>query len=260
MEDIEGTKVEGEEVTQGEGTQPEADLTQKGEETPEVKQPDDSQKLIYEELERNYKNLQRKYNKIYDEVRQRPQPSPQQGDDKILELLIQSRKKADEYSDQDPVIAQLETELAARKEKNRRAEMQAYAEQIKIQERGKLEDKITSLGLDPESEDFDDVWESFDHTFYTDGKFDRVDRKLERMLKNIKVTTPKKEDNLTETPEQMEARIRKQILKEQGMTNTETGLPSGGSMSDTDFIVAFSEGKLPVNKANVDRINRINKA
>lgn len=220
---------------------------------------DTAMEQVRQEEMAKYQGIQKvvsKKDREIEDLRKRGYTQPSQ-DDKLLELMLQDRReKSSEYGGYDPLIPQLETELAARKER------QAYQEsQIKKQEytdnwKEKLNTRINEAGLDPNDGQFDDVWETFDIAYSVDGKFERAEKKLDKILKSVKPEAEPKETE-EELKKRLREEVKREIMLERGELETETGLPSGGNLGDAEFITQFSEGKVPMTKENIERANKI---
>lgn len=97
--------------------------------------------------------------------------------------------------------------------------------------RGTLEKQIAESGLTPEDSQFDDVWETFDIAYSVDGKFERAEKKLNRILKEIKPMGVQKTSEAPKQPTEKEVRdqIRAEVMKEFNLLPTSTTGPSGSS-------------------------------
>ena len=106
--------------------------------------------------------------------------------------------------------------------------------------REKLEKQIADSGLTPEDSQFEDVWDAFDIAYSVDGKFERAERKLNRILKERKSVEEKKapEAQPKETEEEMEKRIEAKVLKKFNLLPTSTTGPSGSEPVFTEAQVA----------------------
>ena len=187
----------------------------------------------------------------------RPQTS---ADRRVMSgMLEELDRQAKEAYGSDPEaqsrIARLRGQLLEEEQMQAR---QTYTQQW----RGKLDQKIKEAGFDPSSDMFADVDEAFDVAYAIDGKFERAERKLDRILK----ATPKKEIKPTiegkpkpETEDERIARKAKELLIKQGLIPTGASGPSVSS-SDAEFIKQFGSGELPASKANMERYNKIVKS
>ena len=69
-----------------------------------------------------------------------------------------------------------------------------------------------------------------------------------------------KDKQLAELQARLDKYEKKEDLKNKGELKSEKGQPSGGSISDAEFKKAFASGNLPLNKENIERINKIQKS
>lgn len=205
---------------------------------PEVKEPTEPTTFTQEDLDKareegkseaweQYQGIQRalstKDRRIKELESQQPQaPRINQIQREMLDLMA-----GDAYSD-DPTrqgrIQQLRAELTR--------EEQLQAQEIFIrQKRDEVNKKIVDAGLDPNDESLEGVEDAFD-LFCVDGKFGRVDRKLDRVLSKAKPqkSEPKEAGQLSEEDKE---KIAREYLDKQGLTKGDTGLPSAGGMSFT---------------------------
>lgn len=135
-------------------------------------------------------------------------------------------------------------------EEKREAQEVVYRQQEAIANKAKddLANKIKEANLNPEDEMFDDVWDAWDLSNALDGKFERAERKLSRILKNVKPPEKKEED---------EEEIARKVLEKKGLLKSETGGPSGVSADweqvRADFI------KNPSNPRVFERYDKMRK-
>jgi len=202
---------------------------------------------IKREEQRSIKGLQRVVSKKDDVIRELKQrPSAPEDTTSIEYILQMAKSNKGEYGENDPLIPTLEAELNRRKQVAKNAEIETYKESIITGEREKLEAQITEAGFDPEDERFEDAFDMWDVS-KLDGKFERAHRKLDRILKTVKLPEVK-EESTVETK-------RKEML---ASGTTKVDVPGGGgSSSDSNFVKQFASGTLPVTQANIDRYNKI---
>ena len=210
----------------------------------------------YQGIQRTVTKQDRKIKELEGRLAQ-PQTS---ADRRVMSgMLEELDRQAKEAYGSDPEaqsrIAKLRGQLL---EEERLQAVQTYTQQW----RGKLDQKIKEAGFDPGDDMFADVDEAFDVAYAIDGKFERAERKLDRILK----ATPKKEIKPTiegkpkpETEDERIARKAKELLIKQGLIPTGASGPSVSSL-DAEFIKQFGSGELPASKANMERYNKIVKS
>jgi len=168
-----------------------------------------------------YKGLQRKLNQVNDELKKKSASESRldtlEQSQRILIAMLSEReninnldeipegKKTDYLKQYDEVLKMQQLKL----------QQEEFA--VKVRD---YQQRTDAIGLAVDSEDYMDI-----RDFVTAGKFDRAEAKLKKLEAHT-VETKK-----TETPEEMEARLRKEIekkiLDERGLLESETGLPSG---------------------------------
>lgn len=167
-------------------------------------------------------------------------------------MLEEMKTRANELGETNPRITQLETMLNIERRKETELKQREAVEQITQTWRDKLETRIAEANLDPKDERFDDMWESFDITYGVDGKFERVEKKLDRILKGV-TKEVKPESKKTEAPiaddieKKVQARLaeeRRKWMEENNLLEKETGQPSGVSRSWEQTQKDYYEGKI----------------
>jgi len=219
-------------------------------EAPEVTEPQEktySQEELdaaLTEKEEAYKGLQKSIARQAEELGQlrkratQPSSLSVKRDEIILEEM---KRRAQEEGITNPRIAELEGELLREKQ---RESMETYTSTY----REKLNQKIKESGLDPTDEQFDGVWETFDIAYAVDGKFERADKKLDRVLSKPK---PEKKEIVVEKDDftkRLEEEKRK-WMEEQGLLATETGGPSASSPSKDNAYAKYVAGDITVEEA-----------
>ena len=171
------------------------------------------------ERDKAYQGIQRVVSQKDRKIREleAPRTQPSKATKVILEEM---EARQTEEGITNPRIAQLRAEIA-------REEQAEGMETITREWRGKITDKIVNAGLDPSDEAFDDVWESFDVAYAIDGKFERADKKADRILAKVK-PVEKKETKPEDFDKRLEEEKRK-WMEEQGLLATDTGGPSAGA-------------------------------
>jgi len=90
-----------------------------------------------------------------------------------------------------------------------------------------------------------------------------IDQALEEVKEKASKMTTKPTDDKDAKLAELQARLdkyeRKETLKQKGELVSERGQPAGASLSDEQFKKDFAAGVLPVNKENIERLNKINK-
>ncbi len=154
-------------------------------------------------------------------------------------MLAALKENAEQNGIVNPRIAQVEVELAAIEREESTRKQQLQAEEYTNTWRSKLEQSITTAGLDPKDERFDDVWENFDLHYRLDGQFEFTEKKLARALKGVKVETKETKPPVDETKKLVETEITKRLaeakrewMKQYGIVETEVAQPSAQSASD----------------------------
>jgi len=185
--------------------------------------------LLLEE-KKAYKGLQGVISKKDTRIRElETVPTPIEGDDKVLELLVQNMRSKEAYGETDPLIPQLEAEVRARKDRQKHETQMRFQQGETNKAWDKINAQITDAGFDPNDERFELVVEAFEDARDFSGKFDRAYTKLDRILSKSK---PEKQE--TETEKDTAEKARKD-LEEKGLLTTETGGPSAVSESFEDF-------------------------
>lgn len=192
------------------------------------------------DAEETYKGIQRTIAKKDQEIARLRKQAEDRPSTTVNEAFLEALKADNAYGDNNPKIQQLEALLAQEKAKEAQSRAVADVEAYTNTWREKMEAKITEKGLDPEDEQFADVWEQFDLAHAIDGKFERADKKLDRVLKGVvveKIEEPVKDD--------FEARLKEEKRKwmiEAGLLEKETGEPAGsGSKNVSKIINEYAE-------------------
>jgi len=160
----------------------------------------------------------------------------------FYEKMIQGLKSKPEYTDSpDPAITVLEAELASRKQRQEQQKLYQQMDAYATDQRDKIENKIREAGLDPSDERFEDAWEWFDMTYNSDGKFERVAKRVNRILKQVE---PKEKEVDKSSDEKLKEKVRKEILMERGELEAETGQPKGSAKSFADIEERFGKGEI----------------
>jgi len=178
---------------------------------------------------------------------QQPKPVSTQPTSQAIEIMLADMKaRQTEFGEGNPRITQLEVLLAEEKRKEETARQREQIEVVTSEWRGKLEDRIIAAGEDPHDDKFEDVWDTFDVTYAVDGKFERVEKKLTRVLG----ATKPKETGKTETEEERIERKAEEKYraraKEAGLLTTETGEPSASGETWTEFERRYVQGNVPL--------------
>jgi len=179
---------------------------------------------IREEEQEKYKGIQRvvsQKDKEIQSLKTQPQ-NPQSG---VTTGMIDLMKK---QADGDPEtlsnIRTLEVQLAQERQNLEAQQRQNAVLQENQAEKAKFDAKIIAAGFDPNDDLFIDVDESFEQASIVTGRFDLVERKLDRILKANKKTTAK-----VETEKEKEERIERQVQEKYGLNTPEKVSPSAGS-------------------------------
>jgi len=194
----------------------------------------------YQGIQRTVTKQDRKIKELEGRLAQ-PQTS---ADRRVMSgMLEELDRQAKEAYGSDPEaqsrIARLRGQLLEEEQMQAR---QAYTQQY----REKLDQKIKEAGFDPSDDMFADVDEAFDVAYAIDGKFERAERKLDRILKSA---TPAKEIKPAiegkpkpETEDERIERKAKEFLIKQGLIPTGISGPSaGGEPSFTEDQIADRE-------------------
>ncbi len=160
------------------------------------------------------------------------------------ELMLEEMQANQQFGETNPRIAQMEALITAAKREDADKKQMQVVEEYTQTWRDKLEDKITKVGLSAEDEQFDDMWESFDLTYKVDGKFERVEKRLDRILKGVKVVEkPEEKAEPSDFDKQVQEGVRK-YLKDNNILETESGLPDGTGKGFQDIEAGFIAGKV----------------
>lgn len=206
-----------------------------------------------------YKGIQRSISKkdIQIEALQKQSSAPAQTDDDLLGMLVSSMKgKQNEYGETDPTIANLEKELASRKQRKQQEGQQVQWESYCTTEKAKMDARITEAGLDPDDERFETVDDAFAIARTTTADFSNAQKRLDRILNRATLKTPEKE-----TPEavnEKKGEDKKLEMKEKGQASVDNIAGSGGiGSNDAEFKKGIGNGSLPLNKENMKRLKEM---
>lgn len=194
---------------------------------------------LAEEKDKGFRTLQQKYDRLYKSRTETPEDSS--GITKKLTDEIEQLGKAtyqDDPNAQARIIA-LKSEVAnIERDQARKAQLKKQ-ESLAQEARDELEDKIRDAGYDPDDENFDSVWDKWELASLADGKFERAENKLSRILSKMK---PKEEEKKpVEDEEKMRERIKREILEEYNLNPKEKVKPKGSSDSDAQIRKNFRE-------------------
>lgn len=202
------------------------------------------------ESEKKYKSLQRVIDKKDKQIQKLSQPQSQST--KALEAMREELRANDPES---PRIQVIDAEIERIKKEGETLKQMREVEQYTEDWRTKLTGKIEEAGLDPEDDRFDDVWENFELHYQIDGKFDIAERKLDKILKGVNKVAeePKKEEaNLEKILEERLKEEKRKWMEENGLTEKETGLPSGTTRTFTEEqIEAMSDKEYAKNRESI---------
>ncbi len=208
-----------------------------------------------EELQK-YKGIQRTIAKREDEIatlkRKLSEPKESKSSLATNEIILADMKaRQTETGEANPRIAQLEAMLADERRKESLAKQQQAVEDYTQTWRDKLEEKIVQSGFTPNDEKFDDIWESFDMHYTVDGKFEHVEKKLDRILKGVtkEVNTEKTTNQpVDEVEKKIQVRLqeeKRKWMKEHNILEVETGQPSASSRNiptKREELVSYVDG------------------
>ena len=187
------------------------------------------------EAEEAYKGYQRVVSARENEVKElkkrleeKPIAAPVTGlSNQVIELMERG-----EYDEAKKYVA------LQQQEQTRQAALQRQATTTEGH-RQRIRQEIIGAGQDPDDEIFEDVFEAVDLADAWDGKFERADKKLKRVLKPKLAEAVKQSD--------IEERAR-QLLEKDNLLVTETGSPSAASQSFKQVRDRYIED--PDNKVN----------
>jgi len=190
-----------------------------------------------------YQGIQRTVAKKDQELEQLRRQAPQAIPNTTLKGIVDEIERLQTREDYSPDpasqsrIAQLKGEIV--REEQRVAQQQAYAQMDAIanQWRERLDQKIRDAGFDPSDDKFDGVNDAFTIANSVDGKFEKAEARLDRILGKAK---PTQETKPKESEEEKINRLADekytQKLKDEGLYKTDTGSPSGaGSAIPTNM-------------------------
>lgn len=145
--------------------------------------------------------------------------SPGKGNKATLEVLKR-------LAEDDPTaLAQLQKAEAELAEEERGNQYKTF----RRQEINKVTQRIQQAGLDPDNEVFETVFDALDLSLW-DGNFERVDKKLSRILEKSK---PIKEEDVEKRIED----ARKKWMEETGQLVSDTGGTGGGGKGESFTMV-----------------------
>ena len=154
--------------------------------------------------------------------------APADGTDQTLEILLADRKsRKDEYGDNDPVLNQLEAEVARRKHAGKIQQQQVIRDERKEELYGKLEEAGIDISDDTVTAELD---MAIDLAYALDGDFTRAERVVKKLVKSAK---PKGDESKMETEVQIRERIKREVMEEMGLTKPEKNTPSGSGRTFT---------------------------
>jgi len=146
---------------------------------------------------------------------------------------------AEEQSgEENPKVKALKEQLAYEERLSRQ-------EQVTQENKQKMEDKIKSAGLNPEDDEFDNVWDAFELAASLDGKFERAEKRLERVLGRKKPSETVKNEKQKQDSEE---EIARKVMERKGLLVSDNGLPSGSGGSFNEVEQAFISGKISAEK------------
>ena len=205
-------------------------------------------KSLAEEKDKGFRTLQQKYDRLYKaRTVDEPDSTVSTINKKIVDELDRQRNPnyADDPQSQERIQA-LKIELAkAEAEESRKAQLRKQ-ESMANEAKESLEDKIREAGFEPEDEKFDTVWDKWDLARLADGKFERAEEKLTRILSRAKPKEETVEEKKpVETEEQMRERLEREILEERGLTKPEKVRTTGVAKNEQEALLAYNRGELP---------------
>lgn len=197
-----------------------------------------------EEAEETYKGIQRTLARKDDEIKElKERANRPQATGNLNELMLQALKsQQSDFSEPNPVIAQMEKALEQEKQRVAYQEQIRRQEQIVSQKRDEFERKITEVNpnLDHDDESLDVFWDAFDYARDVSGTagFAKAEKRLNRILQKV---TKKSEPNPDKSEEQ-----EREELEKAGKLKTETGIPSASGLSFQDFEERYNKGLVPL--------------
>ena len=162
----------------------------------------------------------------------------------ILKLIPQQKDEYGNATTQSPEVASLQRKLTVAKQRDIRKQREAYAEG----ERQKMRKDAEDVGLDPDGKELALVELAWDNNNPTAAR-----KWLNRAIKEHQPEVKPKGDNVKETEEEMEKRIRADVVKE--LTKQDTASPVGAGtrtftsaeIADRGFYEAHREEILKAN-------------
>jgi len=215
--------MDGNEPTQ---TEPMATETQR-EEVPTQNAVDPRDAQIQElnkqiqEKDKSYKGLQTKLNQANEELKKRGQSDSRiealEENQRLLVAMLSEKgyvepdeKKTDYLKKFDEIVAERKT----------RAKQDDFVNKVK-----EYQSRTDALGLDPNSDEYLEI-----RDLALEGKFERAERKLAKLeTKEVKPEVKEGKLDLEKEKARIREEVRKEILKERGELNVETGQPSGSN-------------------------------
>jgi len=174
----------------------------------------------------------------------------------VAEALDEQSHSREGYEEQPKPKTSYKERLEANKPKVIDPKVTAEAEHIK-----EVAEEIAAiqkrLNVDFKEADDDRVYIQFALGNY--DKALKIAKGIESKMLEEKKPVDDKDKLLAELQAKVDKYEKKETLKEKGELISEKGQPSGAALSDLEFKKKFAAGDLPVNKENVDRLNKINK-
>lgn len=242
-----------EQVSKTEPVSPEAKVeTQKievkPEQTPQPLTKDQIQQLITEQVDLAKRQLQSEKDRAVNEIKR-------EADRKLR--LAESRARAYESTlenagdDLRPVAetAKAKAETQYYKEFYDQTEQERQVTRYREQFLQSLKEEVVALGIDPNDKTIDYAEDAPD--YFTGRK-----RFTESTTKILKAREVESEKKLDDRLKQFETEFRKKHGLDSQDTTSATGVVN---QSDADFMTAFGNGSLPVNKANLTRYEELKK-
>lgn len=187
-----------------------------------------------DEKDKGFRTLQQKYDKLY-----KQQSEPGKNDSTRLMLDEIERLGSSVYSDDSNAQARISTlkaEIGRIEQAAQYNTKMREQQQIAGDKRVELEDKIREAGGDPEDIKFDGVWDSWELSSLADGKFERADTRLDKILK-VKPAETKP----VETEDKIRERIERETLEKYKLTSPEKTRPSAAGKNIPTKMEDFRE-------------------
>lgn len=207
---------------------------------------------VAEAEDRGYKKSQKVISKKDEELKALREQAGQFGQpsmsptvaEGMLELLEAQQV---ELGERNPNIAKLKAQITVERQKEAQQQQWAQWQKVVSQQKEKLDRAVEAaqaLGLNPDDEALEDVYEAFEDAAEFTGRFERAHKKLEKIAKKGK---PKVESK--ETEEESEEEKERKILEKHGLLTSEAGGPSASSPSKTAATVKFAKGEITEEQA-----------